>query len=71
MSLPIYLLAGGPGHARTGPDPILAEVFTLAGRSAPTIAYVGSSSDDDAGVLKWLTALFRAAGSGAAIASSM
>lgn len=65
MTLPIYLLAGGPGQARKGPDPILAEVFALAGRAAPTIAYIGSASDDDAGFLKWLTALFRAAGSGA------
>ncbi len=61
---PIYLLAGGPGSRRKGPDPLLQEVFALSGRREPSIAYVGAASDDDAGFLEWIAAMFKAAGSG-------
>ncbi len=64
MSLPIHLLAGGHGQARKGSDPILHGIFAQAGSAAPSIAYVGAASDDDAGFLKWLTTLFKASGSG-------
>jgi cyanophycinase-like exopeptidase len=61
---PIYLLAGGPGAARRGPDPLLERVFAVARQAAPSIAYVGAASDDDAGFFKWIAARFRSAGSG-------
>jgi peptidase E len=64
MSAPLYLLAGGHGQARKGADPILQKVFAQTGCAAPSIAYVGAASDDDAGFLKWLAALFRNSGSG-------
>jgi len=62
--LPIHLIAGGRGHRRQGADPLLQQVFAQAGQSAPSIAYVGVASDDDAGFLKMLTALFKSSGSG-------
>jgi peptidase E len=61
---PIYLLAGGPGAARRGPDPLLQRVLASTRKAAPSIAYVGAASDDDAGFFKWIAALFRSAGSG-------
>lgn len=61
---PLHLLAGGPGSRRKGEDPLLQQVFALAARPAPSIAYVGVASEDDSGFLKWLTDLFRASGSG-------
>ena len=62
--LPIHLIAGGRGHRRQGADPLLQQVFAQTGQPAPSIAYVGVASDDDAGFLQWLTALFKSSGSG-------
>jgi hypothetical protein len=33
---PVYLLAGGPGSRRKGPDPLLQAVFALPGRPSPS-----------------------------------
>lgn len=68
---PVFLLAGGPGRRRAGGDPVLEQVFALSGRRAPSIAYVGVASDDDAGFRKWLTARFRASGSGPVTLAAM
>lgn len=61
---PVYLLAGGPGHRRKGPDPLLQAVFARTGQARPSVAYVGVASDDDLDFLKWIAAIFRTAGSG-------
>jgi len=55
------LLAGGHGHARKGPDPLLEAVFAQAGKPRPSIAYIGVASDDDRDFLRWLTSLFETA----------
>jgi peptidase E len=61
---PLYLLAGGHGPARRGPDPLLQEVFSQIEGKAPSIAYVGAASEDDRDFLKWISALFLKAGAG-------
>ncbi len=62
--MPIYLLAGGPGSRRSGPDPLLQLIFGNTGKTTPSIAYVGAASDDDAGFFKWLSAFFKQSGAG-------
>lgn len=64
MPHPIHLIAGGPGHRRRGPDPLLQGALALAGRRLPSIAYVGVASEDDAGFFRWIAAMFGAAGAG-------
>jgi len=61
---PVYLLAGGRGHARKRPDPLLEAVFALAGRAKPSIAYIGAASDDDGDFLEWMASCFHTAGAG-------
>ena len=62
---PIFLIAGGRGHARKSPDPLLQAVFAQTGQVRPSIAYMGAASDDDRDFLKWIASLFREAGAGA------
>lgn len=62
---PIYLLAGGPGSKRSGPDELLQIMFDEVGIAAPSIAYVGAASDDDPGFFTRLSALFKNSGAGA------
>ena len=62
--MPIYLLAGGPGSRRSGPDPLLQQIFGGTGKAAPSIAYVGAASNDDAGFFKWLSTFFKQSGAG-------
>lgn len=68
---PLFLIAGGPGSRRKGADPLLQQVFGATGKPAPSIAYVGVASEDDAGFLAWLTALFQASGSGPVTLAAM
>lgn len=65
MMKPILLIAGGRGPARKHPDPLLHAAFALCGKARPTLAYVGTASDDDRDFLKWITGLLREAGAGA------
>ena len=62
---PVYLLAGGRGESRKGPDLLLQEVFSRTGLKEPSVAYLGAASEDDRDFHNWLSARFRAAGSGA------
>ena len=60
----IHLIGGGRKHTRKGPDRLLEAVFAEAGAPRPSIAYVGAASEDDREFFRWLTDLFRKAGSG-------
>ena len=43
---PVWLLAGGPGSHRRGPDPLIQRALSLAGKPSPSVAYVGAPSGD-------------------------
>lgn len=68
---PLYLLAGGPGHRRTGPDPLLQSVFAETGKPSPTIAYVGVASEDNPDFFTWLAKLFQVSGAGEVTLAAM
>jgi len=61
---PMYLFAGGSGSRRSGPDPLLEQLFCDGGQTAPSIAYVGAASDDNPEFFKWLATLFKRSGAG-------
>lgn len=61
---PLFLLAGGPGSRRPGPDPLLKLVFSSTGKPTPSIAYIGAASGDDPGFFSWLSGRFTGSGSG-------
>ncbi len=60
---PVYLMAGGPGRSRKQ-DPVLSLVLRESGKSAPSVGYVGTASDDDARFFGFMTAEIKAAGAG-------
>jgi peptidase E len=64
---PVYLLAGGPGMKRTDPDPLLQKIFAATGKSAPSIAYIGSACNDDRGFFGMLKGYFALSGAGKVI----
>ena len=43
---PVFLLAGGRGRVLTARDPLIQAVYQDAGKSSPSIAYVGTANDD-------------------------
>lgn len=61
---PVFLLAGSLGQRRSGPDPLLQQVFAATGMASPSIAYVGAASGDNPDFFKWLAVLFRSSGAG-------
>lgn len=61
---PVYLLAGGHGSRRSGPDPLLQHVFEETGHPQPSVAYIGAASDDDPEFFKWISTAFKQSGAG-------
>jgi Peptidase family S51 len=61
---PVFLLAGGPGGRGKGPDPLMTEVFASSGVASPTVAYLGSASNDDRKFFGWISPLLSQAGAG-------
>jgi len=63
-SLPIYLLAGGPGAKRQSPDPILQMALRDLGKTKPTVAYIGAAHGDSLMFFLFIKRLITAAGAG-------
>ena len=63
-SLPIYLLAGGPGAKRQSPDPILQMALRELGKTKPTVAYIGAAHGDSLMFFLFIKRLITAAGAG-------
>ena len=61
---PVWLLAGGPGSRRRGPDPLIQRALSLAGKPSPTVAYVGAPSGDNRAFFVMIAALLKKAGAG-------
>jgi cyanophycinase len=61
---PVWLLAGGPGSRRRGPDPLLARALTLAEKTPPSVAYVGAPSGDNRAFFAMLAGELKRAGAG-------
>ncbi len=62
---PIYLIAGGRGgERRRGPDPMVAEALSLAGKVKPAVAYVGAASGDNGAFLVFIRRILQKAGAG-------
>jgi len=61
---PVYLLAGGGGRTGRGPDPLLAEALSLAGKVRPSVAYLGVASGDDRRFFSWMAEALVLAGAG-------
>jgi cyanophycinase-like exopeptidase len=62
---PVFLIAGGPStRLLKGPDPLLREVFRLAGVRRPSVAYVGAASGDDPAFQDFLSRRLMTAGAG-------
>lgn len=67
MKQPVFLLAGGRRRAGSRPDPlirlIMSEITGIYHR-APSIAYIGAASEDDAGFFRMMAEAFLRAGAG-------
>jgi cyanophycinase len=61
---PVWLLAGGPGSRRRGPDPLLQRALALAGKPSPSVAYLGAPSDDNRAFYMMIAAGLKHAGAG-------
>jgi cyanophycinase-like exopeptidase len=62
---PIFLIAGGHGmRVRRGPDPLLQAVFGQVAVRRPTVAYVGTASEDNPAFRLLITRRFQKAGAG-------
>lgn len=61
---PVWLLAGGPGSRRHGPDPLVQRALALAGTPSPSVAYVGAPSGDNRAFFVMISALLKKAGAG-------
>ncbi len=61
---PVWLLAGGPGSHRRGPDPLLQRALSLAGKPSPVVAYVGAPSGDNPAFFAMISGALRRAGAG-------
>jgi peptidase E len=59
---PVYLLAGGRGRRRKGPDPLLEAVFKGFGIKDPAVAYTGTASGDDKDFFGFIGSSFTEAG---------
>ena len=60
----VYLLAGGRGSRRSGPDPLLSEVLAAAGKPKPRVAYIGAPSDDSRMFYLMLSRMMKSSGAG-------
>ena len=60
----VWLLAGGPGSRRRGGDPLLRQALSFAGRTAPSVAYVGAPSGDNRAFFVLIAAMLKKAGAG-------
>jgi cyanophycinase len=60
----VWLLAGGPGSRRRGGDPLLARALSFAGRTRPSVAYVGAPSGDNRAFFVLIAAMLKNAGAG-------
>ena len=63
-SLPIYLLAGGPGAKKQSPDPILQMALRELGKTKPSVAYIGAAHGDSLMFYLFIKRLITAAGAG-------
>jgi peptidase E len=61
---PLYLLAGGRSANRRANDLLIRDVFRESGKKSPSIGYVGTASDDDAGFFNHFADIFRENGAG-------
>lgn len=61
---PVYLLSGDPHHHRKTRDPLIREMFRETGRERPSMAYIGTASNDDPGFFRVLQRLFQTTGAG-------
>jgi peptidase E len=59
---PVYLLASGRTRRRKTPDPLIQAVFRDSGTVSPSIAYVGTASDDDASFFNFIAEILKKAG---------
>jgi peptidase E len=59
---PVYLLAGGHGRRRKGPDPLLEAVFKGFAIKDPAVAYTGTASGDDKDFFRFISSSFTEAG---------
>ena len=61
---PVYLLSGDPNHHRKTRDPLIREMLRETGREHPSMAYIGTASNDDPGFFGVLQRLFERTGAG-------
>jgi peptidase E len=59
---PVFLLAGGHGRRRKGPDLLLEAVFKGYGIKDPAVAYTGTASGDDKDFFRFISSSFTEAG---------
>jgi cyanophycinase-like exopeptidase len=60
----VYLLAGGHGRVRKGPDPLLVRMLEHLGIPLPHIAYLGAANGDDTGFFAMMKRVVVEAGAG-------
>jgi peptidase E len=63
-SRPVYLLSGDSHHHRKTRDPLIREMLHETGLERPSVAYVGTASNDDPGLFGVLKTLFERTGAG-------
>ena len=61
---PVWLLAGGPGSHRRGPDLLIQRALSLAGKPSPSVAYVGAPSGDSRAFFLIIAGELKKAGAG-------
>jgi peptidase E len=61
---PVWLLAGGRGSHRRGPEPLLQQALSLAGKPSPSVAYVGAPSGDNRAFFLMIAGELKKAGAG-------
>ena len=61
---PVYLLSGESYHHSKSRDPLIREMLGETGRANPSVAYIGTASDDDPGFFKVIRTLFERTGAG-------
>jgi peptidase E len=61
---PVFLIAGGRGNRRKGPDPLLTTVFKTFGIKNASVAYTGTASGDDKDFFGFISGSFTEAGAG-------
>lgn len=59
---PVYLLAGGHRKSDNSTRDLIRRLWSLDGLRSPTIAYIGSASDDSLSFFQWAQSIFIKAG---------